>query len=98
MRPSTLKVRRWDDRTGDSREITILIEPHHPRFTASLSPSVKAALDEEGRYRLCEVLADKFGKAFEATEHDPVLACVGEDSYALFRDPRDPDKVRIQFI
>lgn len=89
---------RQPDRIRVSREggpQWVLIEPNHPRFSASLDRRVKRAFTEEGRYRLCERLQPHFQAALQALPEDPVLACLGEDTFALFR--RD-GKVRVEFL
>lgn len=91
MRPRYLDVRR------EGRIIRVLIEPNHPRFSASLSNRVKAELTEEGRYKLCELLMGRFGEALDREPDNPIEVTIGEDTYALHRDPMEPSKVRIRF-
>lgn len=95
MRPRMLEVRRWVE--GAPKLIKVCIEPNHPRFEASLSRSVKDGLDEEGRFRLCEVLSGHFRAARERTDEDPILVEIGEDTYTLCSCRSKPGKVWIDF-
>lgn len=96
MRPRTMMVFR-ENSEGQRKTIRVLIEPDHPRFRASLGCGVKAAMTEESRYKLCEVLAPHFDRAMDRDSDDPLIVNIGEDAYALAADDRNPDKVKIRF-
>ena len=84
----------WAERGG--KRVFLLIEPFHPRFSASLSEAVKEELTEEQRLFLAEKLAPSFGEALKRWPDRPLLVGVNGRTYALSDNPNKPGKVLVR--
>lgn len=77
--------RIWVERGG--KMISVMIEPHHPRFSMTLDQEIKRRLNQEGRFELCEKLVDYVNEALAHWADEPVPVYVPRfDMHVLLSD------------
>lgn len=82
----------------NGREIWLMIEPNHPRFSMSMDPKIKNQLSEEDRYILAEDLAAHFDAAMEHWADEPITVLVPRfDLHVNLSDnPDQPGKMLVR--